>query len=71
MTTTSESFAPANKIASEFLVPLTEVESLHTAGFSYGELMIAYTLAQGSGHEVDTVLSRRKAGEDWGRIAGM
>jgi hypothetical protein len=64
-------FAPAITIATEFMVTPTEIETLHLAGHSYADLMIAYTLARTGGRDVNDLLVRHKSGEGWGRIVGQ
>lgn len=64
-------FAPAITIATEFMVTPTEIESLHLKGYSYADLMIAYTLARTGGRDVNDLLVRHKNGDGWGRLVGL
>jgi hypothetical protein len=58
------------RLANEFNVPYADVMSLFCDGHhGFGQIMIAYRLAQATGQTVQSILALRDSGEGWGRIA--
>jgi hypothetical protein len=56
-------------IASFFSVPVSDVVTLRSGGYGYGEIAKAYFLALGSGLTVDEITALRESGMGWGQIA--
>lgn len=59
----------AQAIADAFKVPVADILALHDKNMGYGEIVVAYTLAQKSGKSVSEVLALRTTGQGWGTIA--
>jgi hypothetical protein len=55
-------------LATEFGVAYGDVMALHCGGMGFGEIMIAYSLAEASGEDVALFLEMREAGSGWGQI---
>jgi uncharacterized membrane protein YgcG len=56
-------------ISNYFTVPVTQVVTLHTDGWGYGEIFKLYQLSLVSGRTVTEVKSLRDSGMGWGNIA--
>jgi hypothetical protein len=56
-------------IALFFNVPVSDVVSLRSDGYGYGEIAKAYFLALGSGMTIDEITALRDSGMGWGQIA--
>jgi hypothetical protein len=59
----------AGCIAAFFDVPVTDVITLRSDGYGFGEVAAAYFLARDSGLTVAEILDLREAGMGWGEIA--
>jgi hypothetical protein len=59
----------AGCIAAFFDVPVTDVVTLRSAGYGFGEVAAAYFLARDSGWDVAAILFLREEGMGWGEIA--
>jgi len=59
----------AGCIAALFEVPVTEVVTLRSDGYGWGEVVTAYFLARDSGLTVAVILEWRESGMGWGEIA--
>ncbi len=65
--------APNQKVAAAIAkfydVPLDDILAMRDQGMGYGEIVIAFNLANKTGKSVEEILSMRKSGEGWGKIA--
>jgi len=59
----------AGCIAALFDVPISDVVTLRSEGYGFGEVVKAYFLANGSGLTVDDILELRQSDMGWGEIA--
>ena len=59
----------AGCIAALFQVPISDVVDLHSQGYGFGELAIAYALAEESGLTLEDILDLYQADMGWGEIA--
>jgi hypothetical protein len=59
----------AGCIAAFFDVPVTDVVTLRSDGYGFGEVAAAYFLARDSGWDVADILELREGGMGWGEIA--
>ncbi len=59
----------AGCLATFFDVPMTDVLTLRSEGYGFGEVAIAYFLAMDSGLTVDDILELREGDMGWGEIA--
>jgi hypothetical protein len=61
----------AGCLAAFFDVPMTDVVTLHSEGYGFGEVAIAYFLASDSGLTLEEILELREGDMGWGEIAQM
>jgi hypothetical protein len=59
----------AGSIADFFQVPVSEVVALRSEDFGFGELAMAYFLAQDGGLSVEDIVAMRQSDMGWGEIA--
>jgi hypothetical protein len=59
-----------DRISDDTGVPVATLQQQRTdTGLGYGELETANLLANASGQSFDTIMTKRRAGEGWGKIA--
>jgi hypothetical protein len=59
----------AGSIADFFQVPVSDVVALRSEDFGFGELAMAYFLAQDAGLSVEDIIAMRQSDMGWGEIA--
>lgn len=59
----------ADAIAKYYDVPLDDILALRDKGMGYGEIVIAFNLANKIRQPVDQILTLRESGQGWGKIA--
>jgi hypothetical protein len=69
-TATAGSRHGLDRISDQTGVPVATLQQQRTdTGLGYGELETANLLANASGQSFDTIMTKRRAGEGWGKIA--
>jgi len=58
----------SNLIAAFFIVPPEYIDALRQEGWGYGEIAMAYFVAQLSGEDIEEIIALREGGSGWGEI---